>query len=133
VTDPKQDVLAKARLKLEQAKARVQALEARQSQTERKLDTRRKIILGGLLIDAAGKDERFANVVGTLMGYLTRPNDQKAFEGWSLPAPETLVPAAAPEPKRASAPPADATTPPVVRNSSLGRQGMLVPQDGNFD
>ena len=53
---PTPERIAKARLQAEQAKARLQALEARLSQDERKKDTRRKIILGGLLLDAATKD-----------------------------------------------------------------------------
>ncbi len=44
--------VAKAKLKIEQAKKRLQAIESRASQANRKLDTRRKIILGGLLIMA---------------------------------------------------------------------------------
>ncbi len=84
---PTSDQLEKARLKANQAKARLQALEARLSEAGRKLDTRRKIILGGLLIDAAGKDERYAKVVTALMGRIDRDHDRQAFEGWEPPAP----------------------------------------------
>ncbi len=42
---------------------------ARLNKASRKLDTRRKNILGGLLIDAAGKDERYAKVVTALNSY----------------------------------------------------------------
>src|SRR3546814_16759331 len=38
--------------KVQQAKARLQALEARAATLNRKADARRKIILGGLLLDA---------------------------------------------------------------------------------
>jgi hypothetical protein len=44
----------KRRLKVQQAKARLQALEARAAALSRKADARRKIILGGLILDAAG-------------------------------------------------------------------------------
>lgn len=93
--------IEKARLAVQQAKARLQAIENRQSEAERKLDTRRKIILGGLLIDAATKDERYAKVVAALMARIDRENDRKAFDGWTPPAaPEVAtpgpVPAAAP-------------------------------------
>jgi len=77
--------IEKARQQVEQAKARYQALLARQNAEERKLDTRRKVILGGLLIDAAGKDERFGRVIDELMKRIAREHDQKAFEGWQKP------------------------------------------------
>ena len=84
---PTSDQVEKARLKASQAKARLQALEAQLSEASRKLDTRRKIILGGLLIDAAGKDELYAKVVAVLLGRIDRDQDRVAFEGWMPPAP----------------------------------------------
>ena len=84
---PSVEQIEKARLKAEQAKARLHALEARLSEAARKLDTRRKIIMGGLLLDAAEKDERYAKVVAALMGRIERDHDRKAFEGWTPPAP----------------------------------------------
>ena len=76
-----------ARKRAEQAKARLQALEARASQQARKLDTRRKVILGGLLLDAAEKDDRFARVITALMERISRDQDRKAFEAWQAPSP----------------------------------------------
>jgi len=98
------DALEKARLAVQQAKARLQAIENRQSEAERKLDTRRKIIMGGLLLDAAAKDERYAKVVSALMARIDRDNDRKAFQDWTPPTP-----AAAPGPM-----------PPPTPNSSTG-------------
>lgn len=95
---PTLDQVEKARLKASQAKARLQALEARLNEAGRKLDTRRKIILGGLLIDAAGKDERFAKVVTALMSRIDRDHDRQAFEGWTPPAPAASSAATAPTP-----------------------------------
>lgn len=89
---PTSDQIEKARLKASQAKARLQALEARLSDASRKLDTRRKIILGGLLIDAAGKDERYAKVVASLMGRIDRDHDRQAFQDWTPPAPASADP-----------------------------------------
>ena len=103
---PLQDRIEKARLQASQAKARLQALEARLSEAGRKLDTRRKIILGGLLIDAAGKDERFAKVVTALMGRIDRDHDRQAFEGWTPPAPPAPSPAPADVPSQATPAPA---------------------------
>ena len=94
---PTSDQIEKARIKASQAKARLQALEARLSDASRKLDTRRKIILGGLLMDAAGKDERYAKVVTALMGRIDRDHDRQAFDGWTPPAPATST-AASPAP-----------------------------------
>ena len=72
---------------VEQAKARLAALDALANQAARKADTKRKIVLGGLLIDAASKDEKFARVVSALMGRITREQDRKAFSGWAPPVP----------------------------------------------
>jgi len=87
-TVPELTPIERARQQVEQAKARYQALLARQNAEERKLDTRRKVILGGLLIDAAGKDERFGRVIDELMKRITRDHDHKAFEGWQKPEPD---------------------------------------------
>jgi hypothetical protein len=84
---PTAEQIGKARRKADQAKARLQALEARLNQAARKLDTRRKIILGGLLLDAAAKDAEFAGLVAVLLRRISREHDRKAFEGWSLISP----------------------------------------------
>lgn len=81
---PTQEAIEKARLKVEQAKARLQALEARASSLNRKADARRKIILGGLLLDAAMKDEDWENRLNELMRRISRDQDKKAFEGWTF-------------------------------------------------
>lgn len=100
---PTSDQIKKARLKATQAKAQLQALEPRLNEASRKLDTRRKIILGGLLIDAAGKDERHTKVVTSLMGRIDRDQDRTAFEGWTLLTPATFL-APFPVPADASSP-----------------------------
>ena len=87
--------IEKAKLAVKQAKARLQAIENRQSTAERKIETRRKIILGGLLLDAAEKDEKFACALQVLVGRVSRDQDAKAFEGWQQPRPATPVPAPA--------------------------------------
>jgi hypothetical protein len=98
---PTQDQIEKARLAVKQAKARLQAIENRQSEAERKLETRRKIILGGLLLDAAEKDEKFARALQVLVGRVSRDQDAKAFDGWQQPRP--VAPASAPNPAEAPA------------------------------
>lgn len=91
------DQIGKVRVKAIQAKVRLQALEARLSDTSRKPDTRRRIILGGLLIDVVGKDERYAKVMTARMGRVDHDHDRQGFEGWTSSALATS-PAPAPVP-----------------------------------
>ena len=72
--------LEKAKLKFEQARARLKALEARQSTEERKRDTRRKVILGGALLELAKTNKEAAALVARLIAGLNRDNDKKVFE-----------------------------------------------------
>jgi hypothetical protein len=60
------DHLAKLQQKADQHNAKLQAAKARLADTERKLDTRRKIIAGGLLFDAASKDKQWARHLSVL-------------------------------------------------------------------
>src|SRR3546814_7301814 len=73
-----------ARRKVQQAKARLQALEARAATLNRKADARRKIILGGLLLDAAMKDPAWESHLNDLMSRISRDQDRKAFESWTF-------------------------------------------------
>ena len=82
---PTPEAIKQARKKVAQAKARLEALNARVATEGRRLDTRRKIILGGLLLDAATKDKRFAGIVSELTHRISRDQDRKPFEGWTLP------------------------------------------------
>ena len=81
---PTPEAIEKARLKVDQAKARLQALEARASTLNRKADARRKIILGGLLLDAAMKDAEWEDRLNVLMERISREQDHKAFAGWTF-------------------------------------------------
>ena len=80
--------LEKLERQVEQAKARLQSARARVAEKDRKLDARRKIILGGALIELAGRDPRAVRVITTLIEGLSRKQDKKAFDGWRPPAPE---------------------------------------------
>ncbi|MFK3891848.1 mobilization protein [Sphingomonas sp. NPDC079357] len=82
---PTPEAIEQARKRVAQAKARLDALNARVATEGRRLDTRRKIILGGLLLDAATKDKRFAGIVSELTHRISRDQDRKPFEGWMLP------------------------------------------------
>ena len=57
--------------------------------TERKKDTRRKIILGAALLDAADRNESVARLLASVVDRLERPTDQTAFEGFDLPRPKS--------------------------------------------
>ena len=80
--------LERAEKRYAQAKARLQALKNRETAKERKIDTRRKVILGGALVDLAGRDTNAAAMLDRLLRNLPREQDRKAFEGWS---PETVA------------------------------------------
>ena len=75
--------LDRAQKRYEQAKARLQALRNREAARERKIDTRRKVILGGALMDLAGRDSNAAAMLDRLIRNLPREQDRKTFEGWS--------------------------------------------------
>lgn len=89
MTSPAQERIEKARLKVFQAQARLEALSARAAAHERQADTRRKIILGGLLLDAASKDARYANILRTLVQRIGRDADRRPFAGWVPPSPSS--------------------------------------------
>lgn len=79
--------LEQARLKVKQAQAYYDTLKAKEAAEERKRDTRRKVILGGLILEAAGKDEQMSRLVDTLRSTLTREHDLRAFANWETPKP----------------------------------------------
>lgn len=88
--------LERAEKRYAQAKARLQALKNRETTRQRKMDTRRKVILGGALLDLAERDSNAAAMLDRLIRNLAREQDRKAFVEWggtspsddaSLPAP----------------------------------------------
>ena len=74
--------LERAEKRYAQAKARLQALKNREATRQRKLDTRRKVILGGALLDLAERDSRAAAMLDRLVRNLAREQDRKAFVEW---------------------------------------------------
>ena len=74
--------LDRAEKRYAQARARLMALKNREATRARKLDTRRKIILGGALVDLAGRDSNAAAMLDRLIRNLAREQDRKAFVGW---------------------------------------------------
>ena len=79
--------LDRAEKRYAQAKARLLALKNREATKARKLDTRRKIILGGALVDLAERDTNAAAMIERLVRNLPREQDRKAFEGWDAKQP----------------------------------------------
>jgi len=79
--------LERAEKRYAQAKARLLALKNREATKARKLDTRRKIILGGALVDLAMRDSNAADMIERLVRNLPREQDRKAFEGWDAKQP----------------------------------------------
>ena len=84
--------LERAEKRYAQAKARLLALKNREATKARKLDTRRKIILGGALVDLAMRDSNAAAMVERLVRNLPREQDRKAFEGWDAKQPAPADP-----------------------------------------
>ena len=78
--------LERAEKRYAQAKARLQALKNREATRQRKLDTRRKVILGGALLDLAERDTGAAAMLDRLVRNLAREQDRKAFAEWESPA-----------------------------------------------
>lgn len=75
--------LDRAQKRYDQARARLQALKNREAAKERKLDTRRKVILGGALVDLAGRDDNARAMLDRLIRNLPRDQDRKTFDGWT--------------------------------------------------
>ena len=75
----------------QQAKARYEDVRAKASQKARKADTRRKIILGGILLREAELDMRHWKELEILVGKITREIDKTAFKDWTMPAPPMEV------------------------------------------
>lgn len=80
---PTPEAIEQARAKVRQAKARLQLLEARASTLHRKVDARRKIVLGALILDAA-KSGTWPTNFADLFRRISCERDLKPFEGWSL-------------------------------------------------
>ena len=94
--------LERAEKRYAQAKARLQALKNREATRQRKLDTRRKVILGGALLDLAERDSGAATMLDRLVRNLAREQDRKAFADWGGPSTAASAPTATSSPPPAS-------------------------------
>lgn len=78
----------KLRERKAQLVAQLQAAEAREQQRARKLDAKRKILLGAYLLNKVGKDPALADTVRReLDEYLTRNDERRLFGFAPLPTP----------------------------------------------
>lgn len=80
------DKIEALRQKQAQIAAQLKAEEARQKDTDRKADTRRKVIAGALAVEHMEKNpaSEFARVMGRLLDeYVTRPADRALFPNLS--------------------------------------------------
>lgn len=88
-TTSEDPAVAAALKRVEQAQAALKRAKARSSQKARKIDARRKIILGGALLELARRggsadSDDAARMVRSFLREMTRENDRKAFEGFEL-------------------------------------------------
>ena len=72
--------MERAKRQYEQAKARLHATKARETKLARKRDTRRKVILGGALIELTERDQSARSMMRQLIGGLSRIKDRKMFD-----------------------------------------------------
>ncbi len=69
--------------KIAQARARLEQMEARQRDADRKADTVTKIVVGGTIMAAMADDEDLRKrVVSILREKVTRPRDREAVKQW---------------------------------------------------
>ncbi len=69
--------------KIEQARAQLQQLEARQREADRKRENRQKIVVGATVINAMRSDEVLKQLIGTLLKQqVKRPGDREVVSEW---------------------------------------------------
>jgi len=83
---PNNDRLQKLKEQKEKLNARIQLMENRKKNEERKKDTRRKILLGSYYLDHAQKNGTIEEIKKIMDSYLTREADRLLFD---LPTKDT--------------------------------------------
>jgi hypothetical protein len=88
-TQKKQNQLDRLKEQRNALNAKIQAAEARSRVSERKQDTRRKILIGAYYLDQAQQNpDQWSQLVKIMADYLTRDSDRRLFE---LPPITTAV------------------------------------------
>ena len=73
-------VLERLKEKREKLSARIQSVEARVKTSERKKDTRRKILIGAYYLDQARKSNKMKELNKIMNTYLKRDYDRELFD-----------------------------------------------------
>jgi hypothetical protein len=75
-----EEQIAAVKARKDKASARLTVLQGKAKKEERKRDTRRKIIVGGMVIAAMEKSPALAARIGELLdGQVTRPHDREVI------------------------------------------------------
>jgi hypothetical protein len=98
--------LAKLQREAEQMTARLEKAKAVVRDQERKRDTHRKAVLGGLVIKLIREGQPIPQSLAGFLRMVTRDHDRKAFEGWT---PDTAEPETDTPKEEAAPAPSDAT------------------------
>ena len=73
-------LLARLKEQREKLNARIQAAEARTKVTEKKQETRKKILVGSYYLDKAVKENKIATLKEVMDKFLTRNSDRILFD-----------------------------------------------------
>lgn len=84
---PEQQIIRAAQKKAK-AEETIRRAQKDLRETERKKDTRRKVILGAALLDSAHRNDAAARFLASVVGRLERPADRAVFDGFELPRPK---------------------------------------------
>lgn len=76
----KKTMLERLKEQREKINARIQAAESRAKNSERKTDTRKKILVGSYYLDQAKENNQLGEIKKLMDKYLTRPSDRKLFD-----------------------------------------------------
>ena len=71
--------LEQLKQKKEQLAVRIQRIENSKKSKERKIDTRKKILVGSYYLDKAKKENTYNDIVQIMDEYLIRDSDRKIF------------------------------------------------------
>lgn len=81
MTENKKNQLDKLKQQRDALNAKIQSAEARSRVSERKQDTRRKILIGAYYLEQAQRDShQWAELQQIMTRYLTRDSDRRLFE-----------------------------------------------------
>ena len=73
------DKVEKLKRKQEVLKARIQLIEGREKSKEKKLETRKKILIGSYFLEKYNKDNEMKKLIMIMDKYLIRESDRKVF------------------------------------------------------